>query len=131
MESRARVEPAILELTRGRVFNALISNTDDHPRSHAIVAPGLEWRLAPTYDLTPFPAIGIERRDVAPHGRQRRPIRDRQEPALRLRVLHVDPARRRRESSMTSRRERNRWYAMTRREGVSEAGCATIANAFV
>jgi serine/threonine-protein kinase HipA len=53
------------ELFKRAVFNALISNTDDHPRNHALMAPFGEWRLSPTYDLTPFPAVSVERRDLA------------------------------------------------------------------
>ena len=36
-------------------FNAAVSNLDDHPRNHAIVAQGRRWRLGPAYDLTPTP----------------------------------------------------------------------------
>jgi serine/threonine-protein kinase HipA len=53
------------ELFRRVVFNGLISNTDDHPRNHALIAPGREWMLAPAYDLTPNPMHGVERRDLA------------------------------------------------------------------
>ncbi len=53
------------ELFRRIVLNALISNTDDHPRNHALIAPGKEWILAPAYDLTPNPMHSIERRDLA------------------------------------------------------------------
>lgn len=64
------------ELFRRVVFNALISNLDDHPRNHALIAPGQQWRLAPAFDLTPQPAISIERRDLAlasgPFGRMAR-----------------------------------------------------------
>jgi serine/threonine-protein kinase HipA len=64
------------ELFRRVVFNALISNLDDHPRNHALIAPGQAWHLAPAYDLTPTPAVGIERRDLAlecgPYGRMAR-----------------------------------------------------------
>lgn len=64
------------ELFRRVAFNALISNLDDHPRNHALIAPGKAWRLAPAYDLTPTPAISIERRDLAlecgPYGRMAR-----------------------------------------------------------
>jgi serine/threonine-protein kinase HipA len=64
------------ELFRRVVFNALISNLDDHPRNHALIAPGRAWQLAPAYDLTPTPAVSIERRDLAlacgPHGRMAR-----------------------------------------------------------
>jgi serine/threonine-protein kinase HipA len=47
------------------VFNALISNNDDHPRNHAVVAAGNDWRLAPAYDLTPDPQHGSKERDLA------------------------------------------------------------------
>jgi serine/threonine-protein kinase HipA len=49
------------ELFRRMVFNALISNSDDHPRNHAIVARGSGWRLSPAYDLTPHPTASQER----------------------------------------------------------------------
>jgi serine/threonine-protein kinase HipA len=53
------------ELFRRMRFNALISNTDDHPRNHAVFAKGTSWRLSPSYDLTPTPHISTERRDLA------------------------------------------------------------------
>jgi serine/threonine-protein kinase HipA len=53
------------ELFRRIVFNALISNIDDHPRNHALIAPGRDWMLSPAYDLTPAPLIGQDRRDLA------------------------------------------------------------------
>jgi serine/threonine-protein kinase HipA len=43
------------------VFNALISNIDDHPRNHALIAAGSEWSLSPAYDLTPMPQTSTER----------------------------------------------------------------------
>ncbi len=61
------------ELFRRVVFNSLISNLDDHPRNHAVIAPGRGWRLSPAYDLTPSTARSLERRDLAmiagDHGR--------------------------------------------------------------
>ena len=54
-----------VELFRRMAFNALISNGDDHPRNHALIAPLREWRLSPAYDLTPQPAPSQERRDLA------------------------------------------------------------------
>ena len=41
------------ELFKRMCFNALISNLDDHPRNHAILAKAHTWRLSPAYDLTP------------------------------------------------------------------------------
>ena len=43
-------------LWRRIVFNILISNTDDHLRNHGFLYEGpAGWRLAPAYDLNPFP----------------------------------------------------------------------------
>jgi serine/threonine-protein kinase HipA len=53
------------ELFRRVVLNALISNLDDHPRNHAVIAPGAGWLLAPAYDLTPNPRQGMEDRRLA------------------------------------------------------------------
>jgi serine/threonine-protein kinase HipA len=61
----ARPRQDRLELFRRVVFNALISNVDDHPRNHALIAPGREWRLAPAYDLTPNPRQGQDDRRLA------------------------------------------------------------------
>lgn len=55
----------VAELFRRMCFNALISNIDDHPRNHALIATENSWRLSPAYDLTPSPAVSIERRDLA------------------------------------------------------------------
>jgi serine/threonine-protein kinase HipA len=61
------------ELFRRMVFNALICNVDDHPRNHALIAPGRDWRLAPAYDLTPNSRQGTEQRRLAMEcGRQGR-----------------------------------------------------------
>ncbi len=54
------------ELFRRICFNALISNLDDHPRNHALIARNLDWALSPAYDLTPSPVVEPEsRRDLA------------------------------------------------------------------
>jgi len=53
------------ELFRRMAFNALVSNIDDHPRNHAVIAPGRDWRLSPAYDLTPSPGLSVEARDLA------------------------------------------------------------------
>ncbi len=53
------------ELFRRICFNALISNLDDHPRNHAILAKEREWKLSPAYDLTPSVPVSIEHRDLA------------------------------------------------------------------
>ena len=61
------------ELFRRMCFNALISNTDDHPRNHAFIAFDRNWRLSPAYDLFPYPTFSQDRRDLAMEcGRQGR-----------------------------------------------------------
>lgn len=47
------------------VFNAAVTNKDDHPRSHALLRSGKSWRLSPAYDLVPAPLVSLERRDLA------------------------------------------------------------------
>lgn len=118
------------ELFRRAVFNALISNTDDHPRNHAVIAPLDDWRLSPAYDLTPFPAVSLERRDLAltlgDFGRYANATNLSSQCARFL--LDPDEADR----IITDMEEvvRGRWYALARREGVSESDCAKIARAF-
>ena len=74
---RASVRPRddLRELFTRMCFNAAVSNLDDHPRNHAILARGRSWRLAPAYDLTPAPAPSMER-DLSmvcgPEGRRAR-----------------------------------------------------------
>jgi serine/threonine-protein kinase HipA len=53
------------ELFRRMCFNALISNIDDHPRNHALIAKERAWKLSPAYDLTPSPVMALDRRDLA------------------------------------------------------------------
>jgi len=53
------------ELFRRMCFNALITNIDDHPRNHAVIAKDKNWKLSPAYDLTPAPVIAEKRRDLA------------------------------------------------------------------
>ncbi|MDE0450117.1 MAG: type II toxin-antitoxin system HipA family toxin [Spirochaetaceae bacterium] len=50
----ARPEHDLRELFGRICFNAAVSNLDDHPRNHALLARGRQWRLSPAYDLTPF-----------------------------------------------------------------------------
>jgi serine/threonine-protein kinase HipA len=47
------------------VFNAAVTNNDDHPRNHALLRRQKGWRLSPAYDLVPTPVISLERRDLA------------------------------------------------------------------
>lgn len=51
----------IAELWRRIVFSVLITNTDDHLQNHGFLHVGGElWRLAPAFDLNPFPGRARE-----------------------------------------------------------------------
>ena len=58
-------EQDLKELYGRMCFNALVSNLDDHPRNHAILAKDTSWRLSPAYDLTPTPTVSLDNRDLA------------------------------------------------------------------
>ena len=53
------------ELFTRMCFNAVVSNLDDHPRNHAILAKDRQWRISPAYDLTPTPIIAQDARFLA------------------------------------------------------------------
>jgi serine/threonine-protein kinase HipA len=61
------------ELFRRMVFNAMVTNNDDHPRNHALLSVEGGWRLSPAYDIVPVPLVSLEHRDLAlevgSHGR--------------------------------------------------------------
>ena len=42
------------ELFRRMCYNALVGNGDDHPRNHAVLWIGGQWRLSPIYDVLPL-----------------------------------------------------------------------------
>jgi len=54
-----------VELFRRIVFNAAVTNNDDHPRNHAMLRTKRGWLLTPAYDLVPAPLVSLERRDLA------------------------------------------------------------------
>jgi serine/threonine-protein kinase HipA len=60
-----RPEADCAGLFRRMVFNAAVTNDDDHPRNHALIRTPRGWRLSPAYDLVPSPKVSIERRDLA------------------------------------------------------------------
>jgi len=60
-----RPEADCAELFRRMVFNAAVTNNDDHPRNHALLRRTEGWRLSPAYDLVPAPVVSTERRDLA------------------------------------------------------------------
>ncbi len=118
------------ELFRRMCFNALISNSDDHPRNHAVIARERDWRLSPAYDLTPSTPVSLERRDLAlAIGDAGRAATAENLLSQRSRFLlardHAEAVVRDMEI-----RVHNTWYAIARTEGVSERDCQLIQGAF-
>lgn len=126
----ARPQEDARELFKRVAFNALISNTDDHPRNHAVTASHDEWQLSPAYDLTPFPAVSVARRDLAltvgDFGRYANATNLLSQCARFL--LSEQEASRIIDDCEAM--VRARWYAVARREGVSEVDCTKISRAF-
>ena len=62
-----------VELFRRMVFNAAVTNDDDHPRNHAALRSAKGWQLSPAYDIVPARRLSLEHRDLAltvgDHGR--------------------------------------------------------------
>jgi serine/threonine-protein kinase HipA len=126
----ARPKDDAPELFKRMCFNALISNSDDHPRNHAVIAMENDWRLSPAYDLTPSPQISIEHRDLAlacgDMGRYAHADNLRSQSARFL--VNGDEAK----ATIDAMEQtvKDRWYEIARREGVSEKNCETIRGAF-
>ncbi len=129
---RVSSEPAgdAAELFRRMCFNALISNIDDHPRNHALIAREKDWKLSPAYDLTPAVPVSIEHRDLAMEcgdagrfanadnllSQSGRFLFEREE----ARVMVDDM-----EATV-----RGTWFSIAREAGVSAGDCDKIAGAF-
>lgn len=129
---RACAEPGnnARELFRRMCFNALISNSDDHPRNHAVIARGADWMLSPAYDLTPTAPISLERRDLAMICGDA----GRLASAGNLLTQHARFLLVRDEAValIDAMRDQVRasWYATARAAGVTERDCGRIAGAF-
>ncbi len=117
------------ELFRRMCFNALISNADDHPRNHALIAFDTDWGLSPAYDLLPTPSFSQERDLAMVCGDH-----DRQATAKNLlsqtsRFLLGETEAISIISEMT-KQVRATWYNVVRRHGVSERDAELIKEAF-
>jgi serine/threonine-protein kinase HipA len=121
----------VRELFRRMCFNALISNLDDHPRNHALIAKEHEWNLSPAYDLTPSPVIAQDQRDLAMI------CGDRGRLACASNILSqhtrflLGPVEAK--TIVDNMREQisTTWYDVVRAEGVSEKDAEAIRAAFV
>jgi serine/threonine-protein kinase HipA len=118
------------ELFSRMVFNALITNTDDHPRNHAFIARDT-WNLSPAYDLTPSPEISLERRDLAMVCGSRGRFASRENLLSECRRFLIEPEEAERIISTMTQLVSNRWYGVARSVGLSEKDCKLIQGAFV
>jgi serine/threonine-protein kinase HipA len=119
------------ELFRRMVFNALISNLDDHPRNHALLAPDRQWQLSPAYDLTPAPQVGQDRRDLAMVcGDQGRFANARNILSQHARFL-LDREEAQKIIATMTEQVTSTWYDTVRACGVSVQDAETIRSAFV
>jgi serine/threonine-protein kinase HipA len=124
-------EADLRELFGRMCFNSAVSNLDDHPRNHAVLAKGKDWRLSPAFDLTPSPVIAKDRRDLAmtcgqfgryanwknlmsEHGRFL--LSKTEATAMLTHIIET---------------VRSQWRPTMRRAGVSLVDCETIAGAFL
>jgi serine/threonine-protein kinase HipA len=119
------------ELFQRICFNALISNIDDHPRNHALIAKARAWTLSPAFDLTPSPVIAQDRRDLAMTvGDMGRFANARNIQSQSARFL-LEPRQAAAVVSDMTGRVRSTWYDVVRSCGVSEQDAETIRRAFV
>lgn len=122
---------ATAELFRRMVFNALISNTDDHPRNHAAIAKDADWQLSPAYDLTPSVPISLERRDLAMSCGDWGRYAHAENLLSQCARFHLEREEAAAIIDATQERVADNWYGIARRQGVSEKDCEAIKSAFV
>lgn len=121
----------VRELFTRVCFNALISNIDDHPRNHALIAREREWKLSPAYDLTPSPVVARDRRDLAMAcGDQGRFANAKNILSQHGRFL-LKPDEAKSIVAKMTERVRATWYDVVRASGVSEKDAEAIKGAFV
>lgn len=122
---------AATELFRRMCFNALISNTDDHPRNHAIIALNQDWKLSPAYDLTPSVPISLERRDLALACGDQGRFANAENLISQCRRFHLDPNEAEQIISDMEEYIRANWYNIARSQSVTENDCNQISGAFI
>lgn len=124
-------EEDLRELFGRMCFNAAVSNLDDHPRNHAVLARDKYWRLSPAYDLTPSPVISQDRRNLAMDCGTRGRIANKANimSGLGRFLLSNEDAQNIFDTIMET--VKNEWYATMRRAGVSEQDCQRVARAFL
>lgn len=119
------------ELFRRMCFNALISNLDDHPRNHALIAKEREWNLSPAYDLMPSPIIAQDERDLAMTCGDRGRLASASNILSQHTRFLLGPVEAKKIIDDMTQRVSATWYDTVRAEGVSEKDAEAIRAAFV
>jgi len=119
------------ELFGRMCFNAAVSNLDDHPRNHAILAKDTHWRLSPAYDLTPTSTISQDMRFLAMICGTQGRLANRENliTAHHHFLLSKEEAQHIVDNIVTV--VKKEWHSILRRTGVSEKDCSTISSAFL
>ena len=119
------------ELFKRMVFNALITNTDDHPRNHAFVAKtGNDWRLSPAYDLTPTRMFSSTRQLALVVGTQGR-LATKRNLLSGCATFLLEPAEAEAIIDKMAEIVKSGWYKTLRAAGVGEKDCDKLSTAFV
>jgi serine/threonine-protein kinase HipA len=129
---RICVDPArnAAELFRRMCFNALISNIDDHPRNHAVLAKQTDWNLSPAYDLTPAVPVSMDRRDLALECGDAGRFANATNLLSQSARFLLEPGEAASMVDAMQAQVRGTWFATARAAGVSERDCERIASAF-
>ena len=118
------------ELFTRMCFNAVVSNLDDHPRNHAVIAWQRQWRLSPAYDLVPSPVVAQQRRDLAMICGRFGRWANRENLLSGAGRFLLSPS----EAAATFDHVRttvnSRWRELLRQAGASKADCDAVASAF-
>ncbi len=121
----------LIELFTRMCFNAAVSNSDDHPRNHALLAEGRTWRLSPAYDVMPMPIHATSQGSLAmacgPFGKMAN--KGNLIAGAGRFLLGEEEAKQ--IFKQVSERVRAQWEPTLRQCGVSERDCQAIAPAFL
>ncbi|AJQ47150.1 MULTISPECIES: type II toxin-antitoxin system HipA family toxin [Pseudomonas] len=74
MRRRGVPDADLQELFKRMCYNALVGNSDDHPRNHAVIWVAGGWRLSPMYDVLPMLEEGPAQTLAMAVGREGRQI---------------------------------------------------------
>ena len=118
------------ELFRRMCFNALISNIDDHPRNHAVIARGSDWQLSPAYDLTPSNPVSETHRDLAMDCGDRGRWANAGNLLSQSARFLLSPGQAGALIDEVEAVVKASWYPTLRAHGVSEQDCTMLSGAF-